>query len=290
MAGSQVLSSLRLHATEGVVETPIEGLRLFRISAPVERVPGVYPTGICAIAQGAKRAYLGGTTHQYDSERYLCASVPIPVEAEVPKASPEEPVLGLLLDIDTPAMVDVVVKVAAGAATPTGSGDIEPGLTLGRWDEAFDRALARLLELLDDPEALSVLAEGRLRELMFVILRGAAGPALHRALGPNREVARAITYLRDHLGEPVSVEDLARRAGMSRAVFHKKFKATTSHSPVQFLKALRLNRAAMRISSGSSVGEVATEVGYVSQSQFSREFRRHFGRTPREWKASALPA
>jgi hypothetical protein len=36
MAGSQVLSSLRLHAAEGVVETPIEGLRLFRISAPVE--------------------------------------------------------------------------------------------------------------------------------------------------------------------------------------------------------------------------------------------------------------
>lgn len=54
MAGSQVLSSLRLHASEGVVETPIEGLRLFRISAPVERVPGVYPTGICAIAQGAR--------------------------------------------------------------------------------------------------------------------------------------------------------------------------------------------------------------------------------------------
>ena len=290
MTGPQVLSSLRRHAAEGVVETPIEGLRLFRISAPVERVPGVYPTGICAIAQGAKRAYLDGQTHQYDSTHYLCAAVPIPIEAEVPAASPEEPVLGLLLDIDTPAMVDVVVKVAAASATPTGSGDTEPALTLGRWDDAFDQALARLLELLDDPEACSVLAEGRLRELMFVILRGEAGPALHRALGPNREVARAINYLRDHLEAPISVDELARRAGMSRAVFYKKFKATTSHSPIQFLKALRLNRAAMRISAGSSVGDAASEVGYASQSQFSREFRRHFGRTPREWSASGLPA
>ena len=76
---------------------------------------------------------------------------------------------------------------------------------------------------------------------------------------------------------------------MSRAVFHRKFKATTTYSPIQFVKALRLNDAAALLAKGLRAGEVASRVGYASQSQFSREFRRQFGKPPREWAGSALP-
>lgn len=83
------------------------------------------------------------------------------------------------------------------------------------------------------------------------------------------------------------MDELAQRCGMSRAAFHKKFKATTSYSPLQFLKALRLNQAAMLLRLGHNVSEAATDVGYSSPSQFSREFRRHFGASPRDWANQA---
>ncbi|WP_299655219.1 AraC family transcriptional regulator [uncultured Jannaschia sp.] len=78
--------------------------------------------------------------------------------------------------------------------------------------------------------------------------------------------ARAIEHIAARLGEPVSVDDLVARVGMSRAVFHRRFKEATIRSPIQFAKAMRLNEAAMRISAGTTVSKAAMEVGYASPS------------------------
>ena len=73
---------------------------------------------------------------------------------------------------------------------------------------------------------------------------------------------------------------------MSRAVFHRTFKKATTMSPIQFVKAMRLNSAAMKIAAGMNVNEAASQVGYVSSSQFSREFKRIYGESPRRWSHS----
>lgn len=84
---------------------------------------------------------------------------------------------------------------------------------------------------------------------------------------------------------------MATRAGMSRAVFHRKFKKVTTMAPIQFVKSMRLNNAAMKIASGMTVNEAALDVGYVSPSQFSREFKRMYGQSPRQWgDAQRFPA
>lgn len=77
---------------------------------------------------------------------------------------------------------------------------------------------------------------------------------------------------------------------MSRAVFHRRFKAATRFPPVQFIKALRLSHAAMLIAGGEAVNRAAEAVGYASSSQFSREFRRQFGTSPRHWAKTAVAA
>ena len=57
-------------------------------------------------------------------------------------------------------------------------------------------------------------------------------------------------------------------------------------SPIQFAKSMRLNSAAMKIATGMNVNEAAFEVGYVSSSQFSREFKRMYGQSPKQWSSS----
>ena len=75
---------------------------------------------------------------------------------------------------------------------------------------------------------------------------------------------------------------------MSKPVFHRRFKAATTLSPLQFIKAVRLNNAAALIAGGMNIATAADQVGYGSTSQFSREFSRQFGKPPRQWATSAL--
>lgn len=273
----------------GVSETPIDGLRLFRIDQPIERLPGVYPASMCCIVQGTKRAYLGGVAYTYDEDHFLCATMALPVEAEVPVATPEEPVLGLLLDLDTRAMTETLIayEAATRPRPTTSTKGLTPGLLVADVDQRFVEAVGRLLQLLDDPVALRMLADSRLRELLFTLIEGEAGPLLRRTLGGAHDISQVVTYLRHNLSEPLTVEDLARKAGMSRAVFHRRFKAATSFSPLQFTKALRLSHAAMQIAGGGAVSQAANAVGYTSASQFSREFRRQFGESPKRWAKTA---
>lgn len=278
--------------TDGTHVSPLDGVQLFRLSQPVERLPSLYSPSICIIVQGGKRVFLGGETHVYDDSRYLCATIPMPVEAEVPYATTEEPLLGLLLSLETRAMAEIVVEYEAnvGPMRESRASETVPGLVDAEWCRAFGSALERLLELLDDPVSLGILGRGRLRELLFAVIQGEAGLPIRRTFGSSHHLSRALSYLRENLDQTMSVDDLARRAGMSRAVFDRHFRAATTYSPLRFIKALKLNNAAMQIARGVNISQAAASVGYSSPSQFSREFRRQYGASPRQWGKMAAGA
>jgi transcriptional regulator GlxA family with amidase domain len=122
------------------------------------------------------------------------------------------------------------------------------------------------------------------REIVWRLLTGPQG-GLVRQIGSAdsgiAHISRATTWLRENLAEPVSVAALARLSGMSVSTFHRHFRASTSLTPIQWQKALRLRRARILLAEGdTTVAEVASAVGYGSVSQFSREYRRTFGLSP----------
>lgn len=284
MPNGQLRDLILRHAPDhGTTDVPIDGLQLIRVTEPIPTVPAVYPASLCVLVQGRKRIYLGGETQTYGNGAFLCCAMPLPVQAEVPRASPSQPVLGLLLSLETGAMTETLVATEASARHDPDGAEAAPGLVVARAAAQLEDAALRLLQLLDDPAARPVLATARLRELYFALLRSDAGHVVRQAFGASRDLGRALAYLHEHIGEPLTVDDLARTAGMSRSVFHRRFKAMTTLSPLQFIKAIRLNQAATRIASGTSIAEAAHHVGYSSPSQFSREFRRLYGMPPRSW-------
>ncbi|NNF57257.1 MAG: AraC family transcriptional regulator [Rhodothermaceae bacterium] len=272
----------------GILDTPLDGVQLFRVDAPVSRVTAVYPQSLCVIVQGTKRVYLHGRAHAFGAGQSLCVTMPLPVETEVPAATPEAPVLGLLVSLESRVAAETIVacQAARTSADPVADGaggDSPSGLGVARWDGAFTDALRRMLDLLGHPEAVRVLGPGRVREVLYAAIQGEVGALIRGHLGGGQEMARIVGYVRDHLHESISVDDLARRAGMSRAVFDRRFKAATTYAPLQFIKAMRLSNAALLLRQGSTVSEAAYAVGYASASQFSREFRRQFAMPPRAW-------
>ncbi|MEO1873223.1 MAG: AraC family transcriptional regulator, partial [Cobetia sp.] len=270
---------------EGIRETAVKGVQLFRMTEPVRCAPAIYEPAVVVIVSGAKEAILDGERHVYDSRQYLCCPISMPVEAGAPKASPEAPLLGVYLSLDTRVMTELAIEMesAAGLVRKPARGPLPPGLAMAHWDAAFSDALLRLLQVAQSPADAAILGEGRLRELYYAVLKGEAGESARRAFGVGNEIARTIDYLSSRLDEPVSIEDMAGRVGMSRAVFHRKFKQATTMSPIQFVKSMRLNTAAMQIANGKTVSEAAMAVGYVSSSQFSREFKRLYGQSPKQW-------
>ena len=278
---------------DGLVETGVKGVQLFRVSEPIRCSPAVYQPTVFAIVNGSKEAILDGERYVYDNSRYMCCSISMPVEAGTPLASSDDPLLGVSVSLDTRVMTELAIEMesATGAIRTPKSSELPQGLALARWDDTFTEALLRLLQLMDSPEDTAILGKGRLRELYYAVLKGDAGDSARRAFGVGNEIARSIEYLSSRLSEAVTIDDMAAQVGMSRAVLHRKFKQATTMSPIQFVKSMRLNNAAMKIAGGMNVNEAAMEVGYVSSSQFSREFKRMYGQSPRHWcQSMQLPA
>lgn len=274
----------RVHE-DGLTETGIKGVQLFRATSPVPCAPAVYEPCVVAIACGAKEAVLEGERYIYDNSQYMCCPMSLPVKAGTPAAAPENPLFGVLISLDQRLMTELVMEMEnAGSATLSpAQGAFSHGVKLSSWDEAFSDALLRLLQLGENHTDTAVLGNARLRELYYAILKGEAGFFARQAFGAGNAIARSIAHVSSNLNEAISIDDMATRAGMSRAVFHRRFKQATMMSPIQFVKSMRLNSAAMKIVGGTTVNEAALDVGYLSASQFSREFKRMYGQSPRQW-------
>ncbi len=275
---------------DGLVETGIKGVRLFRATEAVPCAPAVYEPCVIAIVSGNKETVLDGQRHVYDNARYLCCPMSLPVEAGTPDASPETPLLGVYVALDPALMRELSIAMEAVQGHVAATQGSARGIRLARWDDGFLDALLRVVQLGDSATDIAVLGDARLRELYYAILKGEAGGFARRAFGPGNAIARSIAHVSSNLDQSVSIDDLAARAGMSRAAFHRRFKEATTLSPIQFVKSMRLNNAAMKIAAGMTVAEAAHEVGYVSASQFSREFKRLYGRSPRQWSAGMMPS
>jgi AraC-like DNA-binding protein len=149
-------------------------------------------------------------------------------------------------------------------------------------DAGIEDVLLRLLTALGNPVETAVLGHSILRELHYRVLVGPQGGAMIAALqqaGAAGRIVQSLAYLRENYGTGLSVSDLARDAGMSVPSYHAHFKDLTGSSPIQYIKAMRLHEARLRIARKGTIAQVAQSVGYASPAQFSRDFKRHFGRT-----------
>ncbi|MFT2091593.1 AraC family transcriptional regulator [Paraglaciecola sp. 2405UD69-4] len=270
---------------KGLVETGISGVKFFNITESVRCAPAVYEPSVTAIVSGSKEAILDGNKHFYDSDKYICCTLSMPIETGTPTTSPDNPLMGVYICLDTRIMTELAIEMerTIGTSHKTKGNTHPQGITTAKWDEAFTDALYRLISLIESPTDMAILGNTRLRELYYAILKGDSGDSVRKSFGIGNEIARSIEILSSNIHEPITIDKLANQIGMSRAVFHRKFKQATNMSPIQFVKSMRLNHAAMKIVEGTNVYVAATEVGYVSTSQFNREFKRMYGLTPKQW-------
>jgi AraC-like DNA-binding protein len=89
-----------------------------------------------------------------------------------------------------------------------------------------------------------------------------------------------VEHIHRNLDKPVSVDELAQMAHMSRPNVYENLRAVMYISPLQYAKSVKLVKARTLIQEGKRANEAGYIAGYHSLSQFSREYKRHFGFSP----------
>ena len=121
-------------------------------------------------------------------------------------------------------------------------------------------------------------------EILIRLLRTPIGTRVAQIGEPKsgvHRIAEAVSWIRAHFAQPVTVEEMAASVHMSASSFHQRFKAVTTMSPLQYQKVLRLHEARrLMLFQSMDASDACHRVGYLSPSQFSREYARFFGSAP----------
>ena len=108
---------------------------------------------------------------------------------------------------------------------------------------------------------------------------------------PARHLVRAKDLADARYIEPLTVDDLARAAGLSRAHFSREFRNAFGEPPHAYLLTRRLERAAALLrSTDRSVADICFSVGLQSVGSFTTSFTRTYGMSPTAYRASFPPA
>ena len=266
---------------EGMTPSLLDGVAFGRSNRSLPRTPALYEPCILIVCQGRKRGYFGDQVMDYGAHQFMVASVPMPFEGET-FATPEEPLLVMKVKLDLGMVADLVL-----ALDSTGeAGVAAESLVSAPIDRPLGESVLRLLRALRSPLETRLFGDSLKREVCFRVLTGPKGPALRAALaqrGHFGQIAKALHRIHVDFHERLDIDTLAQEVHLSAAAFHAHFKTVTATSPIQYLKATRLHKARLlMIQDGVSASRASSRVGYESASQFSREFKRLFGRTPVE--------
>lgn len=278
-----VANYARAHANlDGLALTPVPGLRMMCLDQPGEKLESTYRPLVCLVLQGEKHLLAGRQEKLCGEGQAIIVSADLPVTGQVVTASGNRPYIALAIELDMALLSELADQLRDTARVAPAP---EASLLVQDVDEAILDCAWRLMRLIGRPEAVPILHPGLMRELHFWLLNGVHGQQLRAGLAPEAHpvrLNRAVTMLRLSYRQKLRVEELAKAASMSLSAFHKHFKDYTSLTPVQYQKRLRLIEARrMMVYEGASANKAAFEVGYESNSQFTREYARLFGAPPK---------
>lgn len=262
--------------------TEIPAITLHRWETTTEPTSYMLAPSICLIGQGSKRVMLGEDVYVYDASRFIVTSIDLPVVAEILQASPDHPYLGMTYALDQSILSDLMVNshVPIPATNPAGR-----GMAISNLSIELLNAFQRLLDLINTPEDIPILAPLIEREICYRLLISDQGARLREIVSAGSrdfQIAKAVHWLKNHYDQTIRIDELASLSGMSSSTFHQHFRALTAMSPLQFQKRLRLNEARrLMLTEHKDAAAAAFEVGYESPSHFNREYSRLYGNSPK---------
>jgi len=265
---------------------------IYRFSSPSTFTKAAtFGVTLGVVLEGEKRVQCGGQELTIDPRHLLVVTRESDIDVAVTRATPEAPYLGLHVCFGPDRVARALLQLAEAGGNA--EGEAPTALVLPPQPRIVS-ALERLVTALADPIEQKLLAPITIEELLVLLLRSDAAATIRAGVGKPIDAQRILEtmqFIRAHFAEKLSVEQLAKRAGMSPSHFAHRFRAVARVSPMRYLRGVRLDRARSLLAEGNArVTEAALEVGFESPAHFTREFKRRFGIAPSRSRDVLAPA
>ena len=269
---------LKKLCSSGEYNTNIFGMRFFRESVPDKINRCFYSPFIILMLNGEKHSIFGSEEFIYGAGKYVVTSVDYPVASYVTGISEDSPYLSILLPVDNNMIFDIISKKEEI------SDKCFCGISVADVTDNILSAFLRLIDLLDNPEDINIIAPMIVKEIHYRILKDHIGNSL-KAISiygsKSGRIMQAIQYLKSHYAESIKIEELASMVNMAPSTFNRYFLTITTLSPLQYQKRLRLYEAQrLMLTESFNATTACFEVGYNSMHQFNREYKKVFGEPP----------
>ena len=122
--------------------------------------------------------------------------------------------------------------------------------------------------------------------LTYIAQKGRIAKQTPTPMSPNQQALfEAIRYMREHLTENLSVDDIATHIGYSRSHFNHLFKTYTQHTPHSYYTSLKISEAKyMLLNTNKNISQIADDLAFGKVSQFSNAFKKECHMTPGEFR------
>ncbi|MGW8193966.1 MAG: AraC family transcriptional regulator, partial [Desulforhopalus sp.] len=173
-------------------------LSIYRHEAPTELISYLQEPSLCLIVQGKKRVLLGEESYYYDKDHYLITAVDLPLIAQIFEAGKSSPYLGLTLRLEKKQIAQMLLDDHVDISRNQAS---DRGLVVSKIELPIVQAILRLIDLLDHPSDIPVLAPLIQREILYRLLVSEQGQRLKQISmvgSHSHQIARAIEWLKEN--------------------------------------------------------------------------------------------
>lgn len=273
---------------DGLIQTQIPSLK-FYVSKKVTEFTGViYEPCLCLALQGEKAVGFDDKMYSYSPTQYLLTCANIPAKVKIIKASEQIPYVSLVLTFSLEEIYEVIKQSNFDAKNKTKNSKTKKSdlpLCFNKLDETILEPVSRLVKLLDKPkQTMEFMTPLIKKEIIYVLLQNDESFLKNYVMEGTltNQIVKAISEIKEKFNQSINMADLSKKIGISEASLYQNFKKITSMSPLQYQKKIRLEEAKHLLTTQNlDASTVAFEVGYESASQFSREYSRMFGMSPK---------
>lgn len=285
-----ILSSLQAEVRQtvrsgGRNQAGFPGLTFYRFTGRRIEMPRSDNPYLYLVIDGTLRLYTPSGMMDYMAGQYSVSRIDTPLYGTVLSFSRTHDFYAIALEMSGRDVIDTVLDLD-NELTEKIMKDTLSEQEKDFADQAVVESVCRLVTALKQPLSSACLARNRQREILYYVLCGSCGKQFLQSITGLQEadgIYAANSWIKENFQRSFTVESLAEQQNMSVSQFHQKFKNAVGMGPLQCQKRLRLTEARrLMIDENRNVTEAALEVGYESISQFTRDYRKMFGASPKE--------
>lgn len=278
----ETIDHLKLEEGKNTTELPSVNIYYFTtkdIQIPESSKPYLY-----LIVKGMLRVHTISGILDYVPGQYSLSDIDSPLSGQCLTASIDAPFIAVQIEMSIDDVISVMLDIDNKLNEKIFEGQI-PQKSMSEFDHNIIDVVTRLLKSMQQTDMLSFLGKHLKQEIIFDIIHGSSGKEFLQSIIRLQDAGKIYcvnSWIKQNYRESFAVEELAKLLNMSISSFHQKFKYAVGMGPLQCQKHLRLTEARrLMLDEDKKVADAAMEVGYESVSQFTRDYSRMFGCSPK---------